>query len=462
MGAHAERLALLQHGRRRARRASSAAPTAANPKHPFPGYLGQEIDALDHYDLLHHEQRGVVLHWERLALDQRWIKLKSNDPRIPEILRLDRGREDRFFSVNEFDGWRYIRLLRSLRALYVDLDDQTDIYAVLDTLEAHRVPDPSLVVFSGTGMHLYWPLDPLPPQALPVWQRCQDALIRLLKPLGADPAAKDCTRVLRIVGTRNRGQEVRGLLLEGARWGLHEIADKILGERRKPEGKGQVRDIRARRQSADHAIRGSIYARWHLVYWDLLRISDHYGHRIPEGYRDKWLFLAAVALSWFTHPQGIEDEILSLGRDHTDLDDREIRQALEPSLKRALMAAEGHKMEWQGQQVDPRYRFRRQTLYDWIGDIIPRELRSQMRAILPDDEARWRKAERDAERDETRKPRDRVKEGRYATHNTMEGVRASNEQKRTTARLMRAAGKTIREIAMELGVSYQTVLRWCR
>jgi hypothetical protein len=458
MGAHAERLALLLHPRRKARRAASTAPTVANPKHPFPGYLGQEIDALDHYDLLHHDQRGVVLHWERQATDQRWVKLKSNDPRIPEILRLDREREDRFLSVNEFDGWRYIRLLRSLRALYADLDDQTDLYAVLDTLEAHRVPDPSLVVFSGTGMHLYWPLDPLPPQALPVWQRCQDALIRILKPLGADPAAKDCTRVLRIVGTRNRGVEVRGLVLDGARWGLHEIADKILGER-KPERKGQVRDIRAKRRSPDKAIQGSIYARWHLVYWDLLRISEYHGHRIPEGYRDKWLFLMGVALSWFTHLRGIEDEILSLGREHTDLDDLEIRQALEPSLKRALLAAEGHKMEWQGQQVDPRYRFRRQTLYDWIGDIIPRELRSQMRAIIPDDEALWRKMERDAEREETR---DRAKEGRYATHNTGEGVRASNEHKRATARLMRSTGKSYREIAAELGVSLGIVHLWCR
>jgi len=112
--------------------------------------------------------------------------------------------------------------------------------------------------------------------------------------------------------------------------------------------------------------------------------------------------------------------------------------------------------------VDPRYRFRRQTLYDWIGDIIPRELRSQMRAIIPDDEALWRKMERDAEREETRKRRDRVKEGRYATHNTMEGVRASNEQRRATARLMRTAGKSYREIAAELGVSLGIVHLWCR
>jgi hypothetical protein len=429
-------------------------------KHPLPGQFGLPLDLPEgHYDLLHREQRGVVLHWERQSARQ-WIKLKPGDPRIPEILRLDRGREDRFISVNEFDGWRYVRLLRSLRALYVDLDDQTDAYAVLDRLAQSRIPAPGVIVSSGSGLHLYWLLEPLPPQTLPVWQRCQDTLIRILKPLGADPACRDCTRVLRLVGTKNKGEDVKALVLDGQRWGLRQIAFEILGT----EGKGQkpqgeIRDIRAKRKTPDRAIHGSIYARWHLVYQDLLRIAAHHNNSIPEGHRDKWLFLAGVALSWFTHPQGIEDEILSLGRDHTDLDEREMRQALDPSLKRALQAAAGDKLSWNGKEIDPRYRFKRQTLYDWIGDLIPDALLPTMRAIIPDTEAKRRKAERDAAREETR---DRTKEGRYSTNYTKAGVRASNEQKRNTARLMRDMGRSCREIGAELGVSYQTVIRWTR
>jgi len=161
-----------------------------------------------------------------------------------------------------------------------------------------------------------------------------------------------------------------------------------------------------------------------------------------------------VALSWFTHPQGIEDEILSLGRDHTDLDEREMRQAFDPSLKRALQAAAGDKLSWNGQQVDPRYRFRRQTLYDWIGGLIPPDLLSSMRAIIPDEEAKRRKAERE-------QARNRALEGRYATSNTRTGVRLSNEQKRNTARLMRDMGKSYREISAELGISLDTAYRWC-
>ncbi len=435
------------------------------PKHTLPGQLGMGLDRPDeHYHLLHpargapHEQRGVVIHWERPlhgashAAGQ-WVKLKPNDPRIPEIFRADVGKSDVFITVNEFDGWRYIRSLRSLRALYVDLDDHTDIYAVLDALAEARLPGPNIIVSSGTGLHLYWLLEPLPPQALPVWQRCQDALIKTLKPLGADSAAKDCTRLLRVVGTKNKGEEVKAIVLDGHHWALRQIAFEILGTEghgKKPHVSAthsEIRDIRARRTNPDKAIRGSIYARWHLVYQDLLRISAYHGHRIPAGHRDKWLFLAGVALSWFTHPQGIEDELVSLGGAHTDLGDREIAQAGQPSFKRALQAAAGHKIEWRGEMVDPRYRFRRQTLYDWIGDLIPASLLPKMRAIIPDEEGQRRKGGRD--------------KSRYATHYTGQGVRAANEEKRATARLLRAQGCTYRTIAAELGFDEKTIRNWC-
>ncbi|MBU2834820.1 hypothetical protein HF673_03235 [Acidithiobacillus thiooxidans] len=268
--------------------------------HTLPGQMGLPLEMpREHYDLLHHEQRGVAIYWSALAKNpkERWIKLKPGDPRIPDLFRASENKEDRFISVNEFYGWRYIRLLSSLRANYVDMDDHEDMYEALDRLADARMPGPSLVVWSGTGMHFYWLLEPLPPKCLPVWQRIQDKLIATLKPVGADAAAKDCTRLLRVVGTRNKGQEVPALVLDGHRWSLRQFAFEVLGRDGQGQKPGQIRDIRTRRKSPDKAIQGSIYARWHLVYQDLLTISNHYGNRIPEGYRDKWLFLAGVALT---------------------------------------------------------------------------------------------------------------------------------------------------------------------
>jgi DNA invertase Pin-like site-specific DNA recombinase len=88
-----------------------------------------------------------------------------------------------------------------------------------------------------------------------------------------------------------------------------------------------------------------------------------------------------------------------------------------------------------------------------VGDLIPPDLLPEMRAIIPDEEARRRDKARQA-------ARNRAAEGRYATNYTKTGVRECNEQKRATARLMRAAGKSYREIAAELGVSLDTAYRW--
>jgi len=404
-----------------------------------------------HFDLLHREAHGTVLVWESLRSGKQWVKLRAGDPSVPSFLAGLQGQEDTYISINEFAGWRLVRLLRSLRAVYVDLDGTTDLDAALDALREARMPAPSLAVFSGRGLHLYWLLQPLPPKALPVWQRVTDALNAALLPLGADPKARDCTRVLRLVGTVNskNGATVRGLILTGYRWSLHELADEVLGARRLRQ-KAPVRDIFAEAakqgRKAPRAISGSIYERWYKVYGDLLTIARHHGGTIPEGHRDGWLFLTAVALSWFTKADALEAEIENAARTFTTLTPNEIAKVSKTIQERAELAAQGEMVEWDGQKVDPRYRFRRATLHKWLQPIIPSELHGSLRAIIPDSIAQERKTERDA--------------ARWQDCNTGQGVRAGNEPKRATARIMRAQGRSVRAIAAELGVGKTTIDRW--
>ena len=193
-----------------------------------------------------------------------------------------------------------------------------------------------------------------------------------------------------------------------------------------------------------------------LVFQDLIRISEHHRHNIPQGHRDKWLFLCGAALSWFTHPQGIAAEIASLGRLHTGLDPNEILAATKPNLERAIDAAAGKKLTWNGQEVDPRYRFRRQTLYDWLSPIIPDNILPELRAIVPDDLARERRKPHD------NRQRNRAAEGRYRDSYTKAGVRVSNQDKRAQAQVMRAQGQSYRQIAEGLGISHETARLWSK
>ncbi len=318
----------------------------------------------DHAELIHSGDRhGTVLFWERLADDgKHWVKCKPTE-NLPAIAEQLRSKCDAYFTVNQFNGWREVRLLNSLRAVYVDLDGQQDIELVLDALAAAQMPAPSLAVFSGRGLHLYWLLRATPGKALPVWQRIQDAILKTLSAIGADPACRDCTRVLRLPGTINskNGVEARGLMLTGEEWDLHSLADEILGPRKAGRPKASISDFNAAAARAGRrsVLAGSIYGWWHTVYSDLVKLTNlEHGNRLPEGSRDRLLFLHAVALSWFAQPDAIESEILSVGRLITNFSDDEILATMAPVISRRHMADKGEKITWGGREVDPRYFFK--------------------------------------------------------------------------------------------------------
>lgn len=424
------------------------------------------LTAQSHYEQIHRTpQHGTVLVWERLAPGKRWHRIEPYHL-AAAMLGPHAGKEDIYLSVNEFRGWRLIRNLKSLRACYVDLDGFLDWELALEALQEAKMPAPSIMVHSGRGLHFYWLLEPLPSQALPVWQRVEDALVHALAPLGADYRAKDCTRLLRLVGSRNskNGQEVVGRILNNNVWRIHELADEVLGTR--PPVSARVLDFRAHvarnrktRQRKHRApAKGSIYAWWHLVFRDLCAIADyHWFGGIPEGHRDSFLFLMATSLSWFTCPVSLHSEINKTA--HAIIPSfthREIETYIKPVLKRAQDAAAGIKYEWQGREVDPRYRFRSETIREWLGrdELIVPDIWPELRALAPAHVIHARRVERD-------RGRDRQAEGRYSDKNTGQGYRSGQEENRASARLMRAQGQSIRTISAALGVSIRTIQRWC-
>jgi len=414
---------------------------------------------ISHHEKLHHAAHGAVLYWEQRKDANRWTKIYPGDP-VAKLVAGFAGGVDTYLTVNEFYGWRHVRQLKSLRACYVDIDGTDNLDEALDALRAARLPPPSFVVFSGRGMHLYWILQPTPASAIPVWQRVQDALVRALASIKADPAARDCVRVLRLVGTTNskNGQEVRGVVLTDAVWTLHELADEVLGVREAKRGK--VHDLAAAgarkgRSNKNKKWAGTIYGWWYMVYRDLVMISDyHWFGGVPAGYRDRVLFIMSVALSWYTHPDTLYDEILATARTYTpSLEEHEIAKTMAPVLKRAEMHAAEERLAYNGKLYDPRYNYSAETLREYLADIIPAELHNQLRALAPAEVILQRKKERDA-------ARDRVAEGRYKQNRT-DYLQAA-ENKAASARLMKAQGKTSKEIAEELGVSRMTVSRYLR
>jgi len=384
-----------------------------------------------HYDHLHADAIGVAVVWEKSAAGSgKWLKLKPGDHAIPSVLAGQAGCMDRFISVNEFHGWRRVSLLKSLRALYVDIDGNVNLEEVLDAIASAQLPAPTLVMWSGRGLHLYWVHSPVPANALPIWQRCQDLLIKALKHLGGDSAAKDCTRILRLAGSVNSKnmEPVRGLVFDAVPWDFHSLCNEVLGYR--PPFEPNVVDLataKAHRGTRLHA--NSVYDRWHLVYTDLLKIAEYHGPGgIPQGHRNNWIFLSAVALAWFANPHTLRDELTNQARRWTKgFAIGDIDSAIQSALQRADETASGRTRAWRGQEEDPRYKFSRAKLWELMSPIVPRTLEHSLRAIVGDEVRAEHKKASDKAHEVTR---NRATEGRYESHQRGRKVDAASLSQR--------------------------------
>ena len=117
------------------------------------------------------------------------------------------GATDIYMTVNTFFGDSRDRdHVKRLCAQFVDIDcekcglsaEQTFQRLKLEIFFNNILPTPSITLFSGRGLHLYWLLADEDRNALPSWELIQKNIYEVLKEYGADPAALDAPRVLRL------------------------------------------------------------------------------------------------------------------------------------------------------------------------------------------------------------------------------------------------------------------------
>lgn len=143
--------------------------------------------------------------------------------------------------------------LRYINAAYVDidyhklgLDTGTVIGRVINLQESGQLPHASMIVHSGRGIWLLWLIcDPKNPEQsagafpdkLDLYSRIQRAIIERLLPLGADPAACDAARHIRIPGSLH-GESERTVewLIQGSEGGgyVYTLPDLALRLRATP------------------------------------------------------------------------------------------------------------------------------------------------------------------------------------------------------------------------------------
>jgi hypothetical protein len=371
---------------------------------------------------------GSILYFAYTRRDGTRKPARKNFPlaMLSEALQVFRGLPDSYIALAEF--YRHeprAAYIARIGANWLDLDTynieahkdrshEQIVYHILDRCADAMIPCPTLVMTSGRGYYPKWIYDkPLTHYALERWFAIQRELHNKFQSLGSDRASLDATHVLRIertINTKNgRPAEVvwenRDSSGELVRYDFEFLAFEILQFSRQ-----QLKDLKAarvaRKATYEFQLKGQPKKKQtnlrpksaeELNFARLCDLRKLFGPDmrgpVPEGMRDKVFFLSLCFAMWTHTFSGREEEIAAIWREFApSLRWREAKGYAASAMRRWMIAVKGVKIEWKGYLVDPRYRWRTQTIIEWL-DISPEEQR-QLQVMIGPAEKKRREIER--------------------------------------------------------------------
>lgn len=297
---------------------------------------------------------------------------------------------------------RVVNLLR-IGLLFVDIDTYNMPWAqgrtpeqLAETInwfcQQEGIPSPSFMVYSGRGIQAKWLLDSaLPRAALPRWNSCQKHLVNKLASMGADPAAKDASRVLRLVNTVNTKSgnvcrvvsvfEVNG---EPIRYNFEYMAEMLLPvarwdiEKQRESKANQLAVIQGGRKGNLKGFSGRQLA-WDRLE-DLRKLSELRGG-VEEGERMLFLFwrINFLLLSGATNTSLMYHEAAALANEISPQWTYR-SQELMTLYSKAKQYEAGEKVQLNGKQYSPLYTPKNDTLIN-LFQITDSE-QQQLRTII--------------------------------------------------------------------------------
>ena len=169
------------------------------------------MEAVDFCKHLFDKTTDGTIHTIKLEKNKSIRVYNSNINGIREVVEGFTNEVDVYISPNTtYNGVRQVKNIRQFRALYQDMDvtkmgltKHEVAFEIWTLANQGKIPEPTMLVDSGRGLHVYWKIENAPFGALYTWQEIQDYIFYQLKHLGADRNALDGVRVLRIPDTIN-------------------------------------------------------------------------------------------------------------------------------------------------------------------------------------------------------------------------------------------------------------------
>jgi len=447
-------------------------------------------DPSHHFSKVVHNQFGVSLICQIINgnVTRQIAVFKKDLDRLNELLNPVKFQTNYYYSPSEFKKPRRIATeVVKINCLAIDLDRKlfinslenqpynwvcqlnrlVAIDAILTFVESRNLPLPKLIVWTGNGFHLYWLLLNESYHCAKYWSLLQKDLIELLRPIGADPACCDVTRLLRLAGTRHANgniSEFYELQEAKERWKLREIYKPIYSAFQTfiaPKKIQQFPTKPPKKQPTQRRILKpnpgwkKIESYFSLVIEDLIKIAEAQpNQKIPKGWRNFWVYCAAVALSYIcTNEVALVREILNLGKTFTDLPEKQIFSNTSTIRKKANQY---YRLNWQymnglinERPPEPRYKLSVKKVLSLLDFIIPVSLYHDLRAIIPYQLKLQRKWEQNHNPDPKLK-RNQRKKGKSAKRRALAAY----------AQHLHDQGLTHRQIAEKLGVTDRTIRNW--
>jgi hypothetical protein len=391
---------------------------------------------------------------------------------MPDVLAdLDPMRDTWLSQAEFYKPSRRLVYLKRLCIAYIDLDSyrtlwgqtrdvQKQVDDILAICRMDGIPEPSIIVYSGNGLQLKWFFEStIPNKAVLRWNALQKHLVERLKEFGADPAAKDASRVLRLVETVNSKTgklcEVVHVTEEDGqpiRYSFEYLCEMLLPKSREEIQDAQKRAIEARerRQAfqlvSGHRIGNLKAFNGRELAWtrlkDLQTLKDLRGD--VEGMRMLFLFwqLNFLLLSGAAYSRNLYYEASALARG-IDPSWTHCSAELKTLYAKAKEFEAGQQIEFQGKLYPALYTPRNDTLINLFSITDDEQL--QLQTIISKDMA----AERDRKWHENkRRQSGMIERSEYE---------AQAKQKAEQAQQLRNAGWKVSVIAEKLGISIRAV-----
>ncbi|PJE78044.1 hypothetical protein CI610_03024 [invertebrate metagenome] len=323
-----------------------------------------------------------------------------------------------------------------------------------------NIPVPSLIISSGQGLQVKWLLEgTVPRQALPRWNACQRKIIDALAYFGADPMAKDASRVLRLVDTVNSKNDAVCYVVhveqnkqgDPVRYDFEWLCENLL-----PVARWDIEDQKAKGKSArlklaTHTNRsGRVGLQGNKLAWDRLedlRKLVQLRGGVPEGERMINLFwqLNFLLLSGATNANLMYHEAAALAKQINP--DWNYRTAeLSTLYEKAKTYNAGQNIEFNGKQYPALYTPRNDTLINTFR--ITDDEQAQLKTIISKNESRSRDKKRKLEQRRSSGMQSRAEYEKNAQNKRIQAIR------------LRAQGMTIRQIASDMQISKSQVQRY--